>query len=496
MAYGSSLRRPAPYNYETPEQKARDQLRAQKVIAGVTTRANEQAQSVAALTALAKATGVPMSQLPAGGIHPGMSPADVQAATDRINGWVARQPGGQAGQVARTAQGGQNAENSAAIAGALGLPAPTTPAGASPSAPAPQTRTTPTGGTETLVQSESGPRWVASVNNAPAPNNQNSQVTRSPGPVASPVAKPWVPSSSPDVITPTTDAARIAFQYGDKTGGMVTNGPSAPGVKGYAGTGVGAPSYVPPAVASRVAADTAPKPIVPPVPPIVPPVPPIVPPTKPIIPGIPSSEGPMALNASPLTITKNPDGSSTGPDGKPWVPMSATTPAVPSPIPGMPPITGENPAGGYAKPYQFPPVMNAPSGLVLQQPRPASAVSFAWNNSNPSGSPTPQQEQDNRQFVARTPQAEQDMKTQVPPQPGVPSGPQMEQDSRQLVARTPQAEQDLKQQVPPQAAVVSAPQMEQNLKQQVPPQPDDEEEQRKRMAAMRATSTAPQPYQF
>lgn len=358
MASRASLRRPAPYNYETPEQKARDQLRAQKTIAGVTTRANEQAQSVAALQALAKATGVPMSELPAGGIHNGMSPADVQAATDRINGWVSRQPGGipprQSGAQGPT---GQPTMSQVAAQNLQGTgPAQT-----------PTTRTTPTGGTETLVQSESGPRWVASVNNAPAPNNLNGQVTRDPGgrtvqvqpnpialrptqpgqPAATvaqnrdfyanptspvPTPKPWAPS--PDVITPTADAARIAFQYGDKTGGMVTNGPSAPGVKGYAGTGAGAPPYVPPAVVSRVAAATTPTP------------PAIAVTAKPVVPSI----NPATGNAIPGL----PPNAGTVPAA-----MTVATPPVSSPIPGMPPITGANPAAPFApttgKPAPFNP---------------------------------------------------------------------------------------------------------------------------------------------
>lgn len=283
MAY-NSVRPRQPYNYETPEQRAREQLRAQKTIAGVTTRANEQAQSVAALQALAKATGVPDKELPAGGIHNGMSPADVQAATDRINRWVGVQPKPQGAQ----GPAGPNAGASTAVAGALGLPA----SPVAQSAPTAQTRTTPTGGTETLVQSESGPRWVASVNNAPPINNQNGQVSRDPGgqtrqvqmnPIAGgpaptvaqnqqfyanptgPMVKPWTPPDQPATVTSPTDAARIAFQYGDKTGGFVTNGPSALGTPGYAETGAGAPPYVPPAVTARVAQDiaTSPKPVAP-----------------------------------------------------------------------------------------------------------------------------------------------------------------------------------------------------------------------------------------
>lgn len=182
MAYGSS-RRPAPYNYETPEQKARDQLRSQKTIAGVTQRALERQlvanpslinestplTPVSALAKLAKESGIPANLLPAGGIHSGMSPQDVQAATDRINAWLSTQPSGTRGAQGPT---GQPTMSQVATQNLQG---------AGPAQPAAQTRTTPTGGTETLVQSESGPRWVASVSNAPAPNNLNGQITRDPG---------------------------------------------------------------------------------------------------------------------------------------------------------------------------------------------------------------------------------------------------------------------------------------------------------------------------
>ncbi len=192
MASHARISRPGqPFSYESPEQKARDVLRGQKTIASTTQRANSQAQSIAALTELAK--GVPANELPPGGIHKQMSPADVQAATDRINAYRAR-----TGQQAQGAQGPAG-------------PAVTTPSGGTISGRVTQdaqgnrvpvagdTRRTPTGGTETLVQSQSGPRWVASVNNAPAPNNMNGQVSRDPGgrtvqvqptPVGGPVTGP------------------------------------------------------------------------------------------------------------------------------------------------------------------------------------------------------------------------------------------------------------------------------------------------------------------
>lgn len=218
MAYNSVRRPGTPYNYETPEQKARDVLRGQRTIARSTTNADQRVQSIAALQALAKATGVPASELPAGGIHSAMSPADVQAATDRINRWASTQQRS-SGQSAPP-----NAAASSAIAGGLGLPASTVPgANAAPfglsrtestvtQRAAPQTRTTPTGGTETLVQSQSGPRWVASVSNAPAPNNQNGQISRDPG-GRTQLVQPSGPLNSTKIVltgNKATDAATLA----------------------------------------------------------------------------------------------------------------------------------------------------------------------------------------------------------------------------------------------------------------------------------------------
>ncbi len=254
MASHARISRPGqPFSYESPEQKARDVLRGQKTIASTTQRANQQAQSIAALTELAK--GVPANELPPGGIHKQMSPADVQAATDRINAYRAR-----TGQQAQGAQGPAG-------------PAVTTPSGGTISGrvtqdaqgnrvPVPgDTRRTPTGGTETLVQSQSGPRWVASVNNAPAPNNMNGQVSRDPGgrtvqvqpvPVGAPVTGPGgnrgtdaanfqanlrlaqnptqpiaAPKPAPFQYTTPAEATQIAKRFGDPTGGMVTNGPAS-----------------------------------------------------------------------------------------------------------------------------------------------------------------------------------------------------------------------------------------------------------------------------
>lgn len=282
MAFSNNTRR-QPYNYETPEQRAREQLRAQKTIAGVTTRANEQAQSVAALTALSK--GVPPNVLPPGGIHPQKSAADVQTATDRINQWRATQ--------AKTAPGqpvGTPAPATTNVNGVPFLNSPVAPpAGRSisgsvtPAVPKPgDTRQTPTGGTETLTPSESGPRWVASVNNAPAPNNQNGQITGDPGgrtrqvqavpiapangpaptvgqniawaqnPTQAPAGKPWAPAEHDQVTTP-QQASQIAKTYGDSTGGIVTYGTGA----NMTGHMVGSP-YVPPAA--------TPAPVPPPVP--------------------------------------------------------------------------------------------------------------------------------------------------------------------------------------------------------------------------------------
>lgn len=478
MASRASLRRPAPYNYETPEQRAREQLRAQKVIAGVTTRANEQAQSVAALAALAKATGVPLSQLPAGGIHPGMSPADVQAATDRINGWVARQPGGQAGQVARTAQTNGQAPISpaaTAIAGALGLP---TPPAAANATPAPQTRTTPTGGTETLVPSESGPRWVASVNNAPAPNNQNGQISRDPGGQTRQVQ--MNPIALRGAGAPATVAQNQAF-YANPTSPAGSLPPPTPKPwQPAAGDYAYATGLRPTVTASPVApketipglAATLEKPA-------------INPATGNGIPGLPANAGAVpefnsdAADASRLKVA-------TTPVGGPWTPQVAPQPVAPvanaagaagaaasDPAPGFMDRTGEyldrtvypHLPDWYKKIFPLEPGVSESGHTTASPPVATTAASATkqptWK-STPSGPSAPQQEQDQRQFVARTPQAEQDMKRQVPPQ----------------------------------APIVSAPQMEQNLKQQVPQQPDEEEEQRKRMAATRAIPPTPQPYQF
>lgn len=314
MAYGSS-RRPAPYNYETPEQKARDQLRAQKTIAGVTQRADQQAQSVAALTALAKATGVPMSQLPAGGIHNGMSPADVQAATDRINGWVARQPGG----VPPRPTGAQ---------GPTGQPTMSQVAtqnlqGVGPAQPAAQTRTTPTGGTETLVQSESGPRWVASVGNAPAPNNLNGQITRDPG------GRTVQVQSNPIALRPTapgqpvaTVAQNQAF-YANPTspaGSLPppTAKPWQPALGDYA---YSTPAPANPMVSASVTKSTVSRPV-----PTIPGLADVLAKPSNSIPGLPA-------NADRADVLANANADS-----------APTTPPAPSPIPNMPPITGLNPA--------------------------------------------------------------------------------------------------------------------------------------------------------
>lgn len=307
MAYSSSVRR-QPFNPETPEQKARDVLRGQKTIAGVTTRANQQAQSVAALQALAKATGVPMNVLPPGGIHAQMSPADVQAATDRINQWRSTQP--------RQAPGTPPPATTN-INGVPFLNSPVAPptghsvsGSAAPVPPQPgNTRQTPTGGTETLVQSESGPRWVASVNNAPAANNQAGQVV-STGPSwaqsAPAVGKPW--QSDAATTTTSQQATQIAQQYGDKSGGILTAKQFGIPFKieGSQINYTGAPT---PSGASRQQLPDRTQPITP-----IPPAAPVVPPTGqlPIAGTNPNPPGPANPITSPsrasgITQPFNPD---------------------------------------------------------------------------------------------------------------------------------------------------------------------------------------------
>lgn len=160
-----------------------------------------------------------------GQISDRMSAADVQAAHDRLMahrqqmGHATAATGDGQGQAAQQAQD----ESGRAVGDATG----------GQEARGPQTRQTPTGGTETLVQSESGPRWVASVNNAPGFT----------APDRSMPATPWMPHGPQDRFsTPrpgtsptgnaTTDAAALAanratYQPGGATSGFVANQPQS-----------------------------------------------------------------------------------------------------------------------------------------------------------------------------------------------------------------------------------------------------------------------------
>lgn len=174
----SYSRRGVAYQYEdSPEAQANKAVRFQQRVASTMQRGDQRAGRIAALTALAK--GIPDNVLPTGGIHEGMSPQDVQTATDRINRYRAEQ----AKQPPPTAP--------------QPVPAPMPPTGASgsvtrnsdgsvPSQPAAapvvgDRRTNPQGGHEQLMDSPTGPRWVPFVANPPGTGNTGT-VTNGPTP--------------------------------------------------------------------------------------------------------------------------------------------------------------------------------------------------------------------------------------------------------------------------------------------------------------------------
>ncbi len=197
-----------PYDFKTPEQRANEAVRYQKRLASTMQRGEERVSRISALQALAK--GVPENVLPAGGIHPNMSPADVQNATDKINRWRAEN-----GQKTGTPQAPD--ANTQYVNGVPvpkeSIPVPTGHTVSGTASPGPgATRTTPTGGMETLVQSQSGPRWVASVANPP-PVTNNGLPPRDPAATAAAASPaPFVPSTGPLNVPHGTgnDAADIA----------------------------------------------------------------------------------------------------------------------------------------------------------------------------------------------------------------------------------------------------------------------------------------------
>lgn len=153
----------------SPEQKANSALRYQKKVADTMTRAREESDRFIRLKA--KAGTVPEEVLPAGGVHKNMSPADMDAAESRIDRFHqenrtgqrdTRQPYQPAGQdeIIRTPGGGTMSGH----------------ANRAPQGPQEgDTRRSATGATETLVHSQSGPRWVASVANPPPAGNSQQQ---------------------------------------------------------------------------------------------------------------------------------------------------------------------------------------------------------------------------------------------------------------------------------------------------------------------------------